>query len=238
VKSDEAIQGREKPTEPPCGGLTQADLARGTRETQVIYRLSQLWDTADQYYGRTITVDGEMHRQFTDRVFTIEDDGFFRDRDMLVISLTPMSDSVIPLQDTYDRGKNVRVTGTLQPYDPEKLECLFGPLNIESRDGHSFTKNPVLIIGYREPPKAAAVIMPVPAEIEQPAAVQPPEQIAEVKPPEPAVVPAPAPTPAPVEERPLKLPKTASNLPFVGLAGAFCIFAAFSLGFRRSGPVR
>jgi hypothetical protein len=247
VKEEEVIQGREKPEPeaPPCGGLTQADLARGTSETQVIYKLGHLWKIADQFYGKTITVDGEMHRQFTDRVFTIEDDGMFRDHDMLVISLVPMSDSVIPLQDSFERGKNVRVTGTLRPYDEAQLECLFGPLNVESREGHSFTKNPVLIIGYREPPKAAIVIMPapVPAEIERPAAVQPPEQIAEVKPPEPAAVPAPAP-PAPAETKPeakpepSRLPKTASNLPFVGLAGAFCIFAAFSIGLRRSASGR
>jgi LPXTG-motif cell wall-anchored protein len=180
-----------------------------------------------------------MHRQFTDRVFTIEDDGLLKDRDMLVISLVPMSESVIPLQNSFDRGKNVRVTGTLQPYDKEKLECVFGPLNLESREGHSFTKNPVLIIGYKEPPKAAAVIMPapMPAEIEKPAP-EPPEQIAEVKPPEPVVTPAPAPAPAPApvetKPEPTRLPKTASNLPFFGLAGAFFILAAFSIGFRRS----
>jgi hypothetical protein len=154
LKADPAIDGNLKiaralETILLWGGETQADVARGTTETEVIHKLKQLWKNGDEYYGRTITVDGEMHRQFNDRVFTLEDSGFLHDRDMLVISLVPMSDSVIPLQESFERGKDVRVTGTVRPYDRARLECLFGPLNLEFDEGHSFTKNPVLIIGYR-----------------------------------------------------------------------------------------
>jgi hypothetical protein len=221
---------REKPSEPPCGGATQADLAKGTPDTSVIYKLSQLEKDAENWYGKTITVDGEMHRQFTDRVFTIEDDGFLRDRDVLVISLVPMSDSVIPLQDSFERGKNVRVTGTVRPYDEAQLECLFGPLNVESREGHSFTKNPVLILGYKEPPKAAEVIVNQTAELEPPPALQPPEQPVQIQPP----APAPAPIMPEAKPEPKSLPKTASTLPFVGLAGLLSVFAAFSVSAFRS----
>jgi hypothetical protein len=154
IKATEEAPGNREKTgtdarnEVSCGG-TVAQEASGPARTEVIYRLSMMLNHSDEYVGRTITVDGEMHRQFTARVFTIQDDGFLRDGDMLVISLTPMSESVIPLQDSFERGKKVRVTGVLRPYDQGKLECLFGPLNLESREGHSFTKHPVLIIGYR-----------------------------------------------------------------------------------------
>src|SRR5689334_14076461 len=53
------------------GGETHADVARGTTETEVIHKLKQLWKNGNEYYGRTITVDGQLHRQFNDRVFTI-----------------------------------------------------------------------------------------------------------------------------------------------------------------------
>jgi hypothetical protein len=188
----------------------------------------------DTYLGKTITVDGEMHRQFTERVFTIEDDGMFRDHDMLVISLTPMTESVIPLQDSFDRGKNVRVTGVLRPYDRAKLECLYGPLNLESREGHSFTKNPVLIIGYKPPaaaPRAAAIYIPSPVEprIEAAApapAPEPQEEVAEL-----VIEPAPA-APAMAAVGPTELPRTASGLPFVALAGVLSLSAALSARLR------
>ena len=191
--------------------------------------MGHLLNGPDEYLGKTITVDGEMHRQFTEKVFTIEDDNFLRDRDMLVISVTPMSESVIPLQNSFDRGKNVRVTGVLRPYDRDKLECLFGPLNLESREGHSFTKNPVLIIGYREPPKQT-VNMPPPS-LEKPTPSLPA--------PEPTAAPEPA---APKEEiaeeiavvqtpPPPTLPKTASNVPLIGLTGALFLLAACSKRF-------
>jgi hypothetical protein len=189
-----------------------------------------MFHNPDEYIGKTITVDGEMHRQFTDRVFTIEDDGMFRDHDMLVISLTPMSESVIPLQGSFDRGKNVRVTGTLRPYDRAKLECLFGPLNLESREGHSFTKNPVLIIGYKEPapaPRAAVMVVPPPIEPEKETAAPAPapqEEVAEL-----AVVQE---TPAAPATAPKELPRTASDLPFVALAGVLSLSAALSARFR------
>jgi hypothetical protein len=166
----------------------------------------------EEYLGKTITVDGEMHRQFTDRVFTIEDDGFFRDRDMLVISVTPMNESVIPLQDSFDRGKNVRVTGVVRPFDRDQLECLYGPLNLESREGKSFTKNPVLIIGFKPPTPVAVVIEEKPAPPPEPA-------------PAPAVELPPPPPPAPMPEPP-ELPRTASDVPFAAAAGVFFIFAA------------
>src|SRR5262245_41093943 len=164
-KEDPAIEGNLKgahalETALLWGGETQADVARGTNEPDVIHKLKQLWKNADKHYGRTITVDGHVQRQFNDRVFTIHDGGFGQDRDMLVISLVPMSDSVTPLQDSFERGKSVRVTGTVRPYDRARLECLFGPLNLEFNEGHSFTKNPVLIVGYREPKRAAATVIP------------------------------------------------------------------------------
>jgi len=232
---------REKPTAPerndavPCGE-TVAEMASGTPNTSVVYKLGKLLNDPADYLGKTITVDGEMHRQFTERVFTIEDSGFIQDRDMLVISMSPMSESVIPLQGSFDRGKNVRVTGVLRPYDRGKLECLFGPLALESREGHSFTKNPVLIIGYKEPakPVASNVELP-PIVLQKPEPTMPPAVTEpESTPAPPAAAPAPSTEqqPATTPEKPKEaLPRTASSLPLFAVAGGLFLLAGFSARF-------
>jgi hypothetical protein len=235
----------EKPSAPvpdtppalPCAGETPENYAAGPQETEVLYRLGHMMHNPDEYLGKTITVDGEMHRQFTDRVFTIENDGFWRDKDMLVISLVPMENSVIPLQGSFDRGKQVRVTGVLRPYDRAKLECLYGPLDLESREGKSFTKNPVLIIGYRPPAKKAAIIVEpptAPPPLPEPAAAapapEPTEEVAEL-----VIQEVPAPAPAP---EPKALPRTAGNLPSAALAGVFFLLAACFVRVLGRGAVR
>ena len=218
-KSTDVEIEREKPAEAPATISCDqyAPLASpDTTQTHVVYHLGEMLNDGEEWIGKTITVDGEMHRQFTDKVFTIEDDGFLRDRDMLVISVTPMNESVIPLEDSFERGKKVRVTGVVRPYDQAQLECLYGPLNLESREGKSFTKNPVLIIGYRPPTPVAVIIEEKPAPLPEP---PPPAPAVELPPPPP---PAPAPEPEPVKA----LPRTASDVPFAAAAGVFFIFAA------------
>jgi LPXTG-motif cell wall-anchored protein len=79
-------------------------------------------------------------------VFTLEDDDFFRDDDILVISNAPSSEVIVPLEDEVSPGKNVQVTGIVRPFDREYLECRFGPLDVESWEGHSFMDGPVLVV--------------------------------------------------------------------------------------------
>jgi hypothetical protein len=221
----------------PCGE-TAAAMGNGPGQTEVVYHLGDMLNHAEDYLGKTITVDGEMHRQFTDKVFTIEDDGFIQDRDMLVISVSPMAESVIPLEGSFDRGKKVRVTGVLRPYDRGKLECLYGPLALESREGHSFTKNPVLIIGYKEPPKRAAANLP-PIERSKSAAALPtltppaaPETVAPAAPAAPETAAGTPETPAPAaKEKPAELPRTAGELQLIGLTGGMSLLAASIIHF-------
>ena len=216
---------REKPSE--TSACRQALLGEpGTAANPILLTMEELEKNPEAYYGKTVTVEGEMHRIFTDKVFTIEDDGFWRDHDVLVISTDPMSDVVKPLEESIDPGKDVQVTGVVHPYDREKLECAYGPLHLESREGHSFTKNPVLIIDRREPPQSAAII-----ELEVPAAPEPQAAAPMPAPPEPAPV-APAPAPEIAQAMPPELPKTAGELPLLGISGllALCI----ALVIRRS----
>jgi hypothetical protein len=214
----------------PCGE-TLAEFATGTPQTTVIYRqgLQKMLDEPDGYLGRTITVDGEMHRQFNDRVFTIQKNG--RGTDLLVITVVPMSESVIPLEGSFETHKQVRLTGVLRPYDRGKLECLFGPLDLESREGHSFVKNPVLIIGYKAPSKPVAAAMAPPVIHEKP-----------TPPPEPAAAPPPAAPELVIiqeEPAPAKLPKTAGDLPLVGMAGLAFLLTGISIHFfRRAAAAR
>jgi hypothetical protein len=91
----------------------------------------------------------------------------------------------------------------VQPYDRGKLECAYGPLHLESREGHSFTRNPVLIVDYAQPVKAEA---PPPVPLEKPTVAPPPEPQVEPLPPAPKT-----------------LPKTSGELPLLALAGVIAI---------------
>jgi hypothetical protein len=204
--------------------------------------VDELRENKECYYGRVVTVEGEMHRAFNDRTFTIEDDDFFSDDDLLVISTVPASQVITALDEPEEvevdaccpnaavveeedlEGQDVQLTGLVRPYDRAKLECAYGPLDLESREGHSFTDGPVLIVGPMEPPKMAP-----PVERSKPA-----------PPPEPAPAPEPQlpePAPAPLPPAPA-LPQTSSDLPLTAMLGVFALFAAYGVRLSRGGLVR
>jgi hypothetical protein len=211
-----------------CASTVRRDPCDACAEPEVL-TLDTLIEHQEEYYGKTVTVEGELHRFFTDNVFTIEDDDFFSDDDVLVISKTgPMCDAVSSLDKhgEIEKGKDVCITGVVRPYDRGKLECEYGPLNLESREGHSFTKSPVLIVGDRPVQETVMVEPPEPIVWPEPTPAPEPE-IAEVEEVEIAEVEFPAPAD--------ELPRTSSNLPFVGLAGLLSIFGAGAVGlYRRS----
>jgi predicted RNA-binding protein len=202
-------------------------------------KLDDLLGEKEQYYGKTVTVDGEMHRIFTDHVFTIEDDDFLRDDDLLIISDVSREQTLVPLEDSIDPGKNVRVTGFVHPYNRQELECLYGPLNLESREGHSFTKGPVLIVSKVQ---SASLEKPAEIEVAQPIAEPEPLPQALTEPaplPEPevesALEPEPAQEPAaePADEDEAELPATASPIPLTGLLGLLSLASALGIHYRR-----
>src|SRR5204863_392586 len=94
----------------------------------------------------------------------------------------PRAQAVVALEKSIDPGKDVRVTGFVQQYDRDKLECLYGPLHLESREGHSFTKSPVLIVQKVQAVAAAPAASPAPAAPEQRAAAEPQSQTPEALP--------------------------------------------------------
>jgi hypothetical protein len=111
-------------------------------ENPIVVSMKELQKNPEDYYGKTVTVDGELHRDFNDNVFTIAGNC----QDVLVISTVPKGDTVVALEHSLKSGTDVRVTGFVAPYDRETLECAYGPLNLENREDRSFTKNPVLIV--------------------------------------------------------------------------------------------
>jgi hypothetical protein len=199
--------------------------------------MEELEANPESYYGKTVTVEGELHRIFNDKVFTIEDDGFWRDKDILVIGNNPMEQvavradesevdddeaklccpdgSYVAVEEALEPGDDVLITGVVQPYDRGKLECAYGPLNLESREGHSFTKNPVIIVDKAKP----VAEMPQP-EIEEFAVV-----IEPVEPPAAEPLPEPAPPVAMIEppKPPEALPRTAGNLALLAVAGVLAL---------------
>jgi hypothetical protein len=213
---------REKPT---ICDPTSAATTMTSDSGPIVISMEELEDNPESYYGKTVTVEGELHRIFNDKVFTIEDDGFFRDKDVLVINQSGNFSAIQACGGSFDPGEDIQVTGVVAPYERGKLECAYGPLDLESREGHSFTKNPVLIIA--KPTAAAAVVI----EREKPAV------------PEPAPLPEPAPvepeaTPEPIPEPPVELPRTAGEAPLLGLIGMLSLGAAIVLRRYSEGRAR
>jgi hypothetical protein len=226
-------QSLEKPsnTEKCTQSKPSASMSGGQGAETV--KLDDLIDHKEEYYGKTVTVEGEMHRIFTDNVFTIEDDDLLRDDDVLIISDVTRDKAVEALEDSTMPGKDVRVTGMVRAFDRQELECLYGPLHLEPREGHSFTKSPVLIVQ-----KESKMAAPAP-ELEKPAAVPVPE---------PAPIPDTLDEPertTPAAESPVtepekpamdeeeSLPDTASGVPLVGLLGVFSLMSGLGLRYFR-----
>jgi hypothetical protein len=216
LKSDPGRVIREKTSDQSrsCGSMWAETITRGMSQPAETVKLDTLIDHKEEYYGKTVTVEGELHRFFADGVFTIEDDDFFSDDDLLVINTVGSTNSVEALDGLLESGKDVRVTGVIRPYDQGELECEYGPLNLESREGHSFTKAPVLVIG--KPEVTARIDLITPPVLEKP---EPPAM--EYKAPEP-----PAPTEMPLPEPARELPKTNSVLPLTALMGLLSVFGA------------
>ena len=237
---DQVTREKTEVTGDQCSQYTKPTISRS--ETGEMVKLDTLIENQEQYLGKTVTVEGEMHRIFTDHVFTIEDDDFLRDDDVLIISDVPRAQAVDALEDSIEPGKDVRVTGFVHKYDKAELECLYGPLNTESREGHSFTKSPVLIV-QKLSQVATAAPEPVPAplpefEAAEPApepAAEPAPEPAELAPAEPAAAPDAAATPeeTDVNQEDEALPATASGSPLIGLLGLLSIASAAGVRYFR-----
>jgi hypothetical protein len=134
-----------------CGDVQKMARNSPNADQPVVVSIRELRNNAPAYFGKTVTVDGEYHRTFTDKVFTIEGGQWPDDFDVLVISTLDKADSVMPLEGSIEEDKDVRITAVVEPYDRGNLECAYGPLRIESHESQSFTKSPVLIIDRSSP---------------------------------------------------------------------------------------
>jgi len=117
-------------------------------------------------------------------------------------------------------GRWVEITGRLES------ETSRNPDNLRELDVMSARLIPVVA-----PPTPAAAATPAPAPRPAPAPAAEPR-------PSPAPAPAAAPAPAPAPEAPKKLPKTASPLPAIGLAGLLSLAGSLvlrSFRLRRRG---
>lgn len=185
-------------------------------------KLDTILNHPNDYFGKTVTVEGEMHRTFSDRVFSIEDDDFLRDDDLLIITNTSKADVVRPVKDSIEEGKDVCVTGVIQPFHRAEMESKFGPLNIESRASHYKEGNPVMII--ERPKQAASTALereaePVPAPVPSNLETQSQESDRESQ--------------RAAADNDRDLPATASPLPLIGLGGVLSLLTAAGVRLRR-----
>jgi hypothetical protein len=203
---------REKPSEAPacpseekpaCPTICES---QGTADNPLPVTIDDLRHHGECYYGKTVTVEGKLDDTYSDTAFTIKGHG----HEVLVISEAPMCSSVVPLKGEVKEGKPIRVTAVVEPYDESKL-CSIGLQGLEKH----LAKSPLLMIKQVETAKVEAP----PPIIEPPAPAPAPM-------PEAQAAPAPAPAP-PVEEK--ALPRTASEVPLLGIGGLFALGAAFAI---------
>jgi len=181
-------------------------------------KLDTVLNHPENYFGKTVTVEGEMHRTFNEKVFSIEDDDFLRDDDLLIITNGSKSEVVKPVKDSIDEGKDVCVTGVIQPFHRSEMESKFGPLNIESRASHYPEGSPVMVIEMTKsetatnfkPEKPEPVTQPVPGALEARSEGQV--------------------SPQPKSET--ALPATGSPLALIGLGGMLSLLAAAGIRLR------
>jgi len=212
----------------PCREKADTNMSTVAWDEPIVVQMEDLTKEPELFYGKVVTVDGELHREFTDSIFTIEDGGWLHDKDILVISTAPRDQVVRGLSpdDEIKRGKDVRVTGLVQPFDRARLECAYGPLNLEHHEGASFTKNPVLIIDRKE--KQTAAVEPPPAPTPEP------EPTPEPLPPVAVYIPAPMPEPMPEAVIIEELPRTAGGTPLFALGGLVALAGALVEYWRTS----
>ena len=132
-----------------CKETMNAAVTAASSQDPITISMKDLQKRPEQYYGKEVTVAGEVSRAFGPNIFTIR----ARNQDILVISSVPRAEVVVPLN---AKAKRVRLTGVVQPYDRGTLECAYGPLNLEGAEGRSFTNNAVLIINKEQPTKETA----------------------------------------------------------------------------------
>ena len=217
------------------GMAAPQDTHKGTRCGSEL-KLDTVLNHPNDYFGKTVTVEGEMHRTFSDRVFSIEDDDFLRDDDLLIITNASKAEVVKPVKDSIEEGEDVCVTGVIQPFHRTEMESKFGPLNIESRASHYKEGSAVMII-ERAKQEAAATLdrekplsTPEAEPVTEPAPNQLETKSQETKSEEPSRESQPA-----VTDNERNLPATASPLPLIGLSGALSLLAAAGIRFRRLG---
>jgi hypothetical protein len=229
-----------------CGTATTHSTVMGTAEAA---KLDTVLGNPEDYFGKTVTVEGEMHRTFSDKVFSIEDDDFLRDDDLLIITTASKAEVVTPVEDSIDEGEDVTVTGVIVPFNRAEMECKYGPLQIESRASHYKEGDAVMIIdrvkAAAETPAIEEQVAELPAPEPEPAPVaEELDQQAELEEPAelPAVEPAPVEEPV-VEEQAVQepeqpaddeeLPSTAGGLPLLALGGALSLLTGLGVRFYK-----
>jgi hypothetical protein len=214
-------------------------------------------DNPSEFVNKDVTLEGEVDKVYSDRVFAIEDDAdIFGEDHILAISVLPntmiqdLDRKITVAISDLKEGKIARASGTIRMFDRAALESEFGAFNVTNLPANFDASQPVLIIGAREylaqkrrealdaeqvaalppPPAPMPERMPETLPTEQPT-VEEPAQTTQVE--EPVVDDVATEDEAPAMNEETALPKTASPIPFLGLLGAASLAAGFVL--RRRG---
>jgi hypothetical protein len=139
------------------------------------------------------------------------------------------------VKDSIEAGKDVCVTGVIQPFHRSEMESKFGPLNIDSRASHYPEGSPVMIIEKLEtatifervkpslPVAASPETEPIPTELE----TKSKDPVSPEPSPEPSAEPSPEPSPEQA------LPETGGPLPLIMLGGMLSLLGAAGIRLRQ-----
>jgi hypothetical protein len=230
-------------------------------------------DYPNLYAGRVVTLEGRVDDIFSPTTFAMQDNyDLVQDDRILMISVMPVGaksttttttsleattddqlkavpavEMVQLLQNSFQKHKIIRATGTVAIFDRAALEQEYGAIDFGSTPLEKFEKEPVILLGAREfaqfqqhrvEQQAAVIPPPPPAREATPAPepeVAPPAAEPEAAPPaaQPeATAPSPSPGTEPAAET-SRLPTTASPIPLLGLTGLLALLAGFGIRARR-----
>ena len=182
-----------------------ASAAPQTRAAQTV-DVSDIVTHPDQYMGKEVTVDWKVDKVYSPTTIGLEKD----EHHLLVIAVNPAA-----LQANMKEGDPFKVSGRVRNFDRAAFEREYGALDFGKAPLHSFDNKPVLVVGAR---KTANLEQPQAIGREKPSTTEPE-----------AAAPA-----APTEQTtPSNLPRTASPLPAIGLAGLLALILGLGMPLLR-----
>ncbi|ACB50398.1 hypothetical protein cce_1047 [Crocosphaera subtropica ATCC 51142] len=104
----------------------------------------ELAENPEAYYNRVVAVEADVAKVYSPNAYTLGEEGWFRNGELLVVGVTPNSE--LNIQDQPE-AQYVTVTGVLRPYISSEFEReydLTWDLDLQQEIEAEYTEKPVL----------------------------------------------------------------------------------------------